>query len=156
LTKYIMQDEARHVAFGRILLRHYYRDLTTAERAEREEFVVQASWALREGFVGEDIWNTLDYGATECLALARSSPALRQYRRRLFMRIVPALKDIGLLGPPVREALAKMGVLGFADLDAEPELDDRAIADLDRRERLARQEEIEAVVALGAGGDVSG
>jgi len=152
LTTYIMQDEARHVAFGRILLRHYYRDLTAAERAEREEFVVEASWALREGFVGEEIWHTLDYGAAECIAVARSSPALRQYRRRLFMRIVPALKDIGLFGPPVREALGKMGVLGFADLadDALEELDDRTLSEMDSREREERREEIETTIALGA------
>jgi hypothetical protein len=153
LTTYVMQDEARHVAFGRILLRHHYRDLTAGERTEREDFVIEASWALREGFVGEAIWQTLDYGTAECIALARTSPALRQYRRRLFMRIVPALKDIGLFGPPVQEALAKMGVLGFADLDADAmrDVDDRTLAEIDGRERVARQQEIDAVVALGAG-----
>lgn len=30
-----MEDEARHVAFGRLTLRDYYRDLGDAERAER-------------------------------------------------------------------------------------------------------------------------
>ncbi len=110
----IMQDEARHVAFGRILLRRYYGDLTAAERRDREEFVTEACWTLRDGFVGEAMWNNLDYGAQECIAIAKQSAALRQYRRRLFMRIVPALKDIGLFGPAVRDALDKMGVLGFA------------------------------------------
>jgi hypothetical protein len=114
ITAYVMQDEARHVAFGRILLRKHYRDLTAAERRDREEFVTQACWTLREGFIGEAIWHNLDYGAQECIAIAKASPTLRQYRRRLFMRIVPALKDIGLFGPPVRDALEKMGVLGFA------------------------------------------
>ena len=31
-------DEARHVAFGRLALRDYYAQLTTAERADREEW----------------------------------------------------------------------------------------------------------------------
>jgi len=39
LLAYVMQDEARHVAFGRLALRDYYAELTSAERAEREEFV---------------------------------------------------------------------------------------------------------------------
>jgi len=37
-----MQDEARHVAFGRLALRDYYPQLTAAERREREEFVIEA------------------------------------------------------------------------------------------------------------------
>ena len=44
LNAYVMQDEARHVAFGRLALREYYPQLTEAERGEREEFVVYASY----------------------------------------------------------------------------------------------------------------
>jgi hypothetical protein len=32
------------------------------------------------------------------------------------MRIVPAFKDVGLLGPVMQKGLAKMGVLGFGRL----------------------------------------
>ena len=39
LNAYVMQDEARHVMFGRLALRDYYPQLTQAERDEREEFV---------------------------------------------------------------------------------------------------------------------
>src|ERR1700746_3056851 len=42
VNAYVMQDEARHVAFGRIALRDYYPKLSDAERNEREEFVVDA------------------------------------------------------------------------------------------------------------------
>src|SRR5207245_10129311 len=38
----VMEDEARHVAFGRIALRDYYPQLTDAERDEREAFAVDA------------------------------------------------------------------------------------------------------------------
>jgi P-aminobenzoate N-oxygenase AurF len=161
MTRYVMQDETRHVAFGRILLRKYYRDLTAAERREREEFVTEACWLLRDGFIGEAMWHNLDYGAKECIALAKASPSLRQYRRRLFMRIVPALKDINLFGQTVQDALEKMGVLGFAQIgaaDSVAALDDQAAADFDRRDRAARLAEIEAMAALGGGSesDVAG
>ena len=33
ILAYVMQDEARHVAFGRMALRDYYRQLTAAELA---------------------------------------------------------------------------------------------------------------------------
>jgi hypothetical protein len=42
VNAYVMQDEARHVAFGRLALRDYYPQLSDAERNEREEFVVDA------------------------------------------------------------------------------------------------------------------
>src|SRR5205814_4516531 len=35
LNTYVMQDEARHVAFGRLSLREFYPQLTQAERDER-------------------------------------------------------------------------------------------------------------------------
>src|SRR3954464_12738713 len=38
ILSYVMQDEARHVAFGRLALKDAYRELTSAERDEREEF----------------------------------------------------------------------------------------------------------------------
>ena len=41
VNAYVMQDEARHVAFGRLALRDYYPELTAAERREREEFVIE-------------------------------------------------------------------------------------------------------------------
>ncbi len=42
VNAYVMQDEARHVAFGRLALRDFYPQLTEKERDEREEFVVEA------------------------------------------------------------------------------------------------------------------
>ena len=59
VNAYVMQDEARHVAFGRLALRDYYPQLTDAERDEREEFVVEACYLHarplpRRGGVGDD------------------------------------------------------------------------------------------------------
>jgi 1,2-phenylacetyl-CoA epoxidase catalytic subunit len=42
VNAYVMQDEARHVAFGRLALRDFYPQLSDAERDEREEFTVEA------------------------------------------------------------------------------------------------------------------
>src|SRR5438552_5453283 len=59
VNTYVMQDEARHVAFGRLALRDYYPQITEAERAEREEFVVYASHLLRDRFLAEEVWEHL-------------------------------------------------------------------------------------------------
>jgi hypothetical protein len=117
LTAYVMQDEARHVAFGRMALRDYYPQLTDAERNWREEFVVDACWLMRDRFLGHEIWEHLDFDAKECLHFVENSINLAEFRKVLFMRIVPTLKDIGLFGPKVRKCFEDMGVMHFAELD---------------------------------------
>ncbi len=153
LAAYVAQDEARHVAFGRILLRRYYPELSAAELAEREEFALEACWALRDRFVGEEMWDALDYGSAQCLAIARRSPAQREFRRRLFMRVVPALRDIGLFGRRIQEGLAKMGVLGFTRIDDEEtrQQDQLVGEELDRERLSLRRREIERTALAGAG-----
>ena len=155
LNAYVLQDEARHVAFGRLALRDYYSQLSTAELREREDFAVEACWVLKDRFVGEEMWRKLDYGAEECIALANRSPAQREFRRRVFTRIVPTLKDINLFGPRMQESLRELGVLGFSRVDgAEISAEDERIADeIARLEFATRQREVSAVIAVGAGSD---
>src|SRR5256714_6333609 len=52
ILAYVMQDEARHVAFGRLALRDYYAQLSDAERREREEFVIQGCYLMRDRLPG--------------------------------------------------------------------------------------------------------
>lgn len=148
VTAFVMQDEARHVAFGRLALRDFYPQLTEKERDEREEFVVEGCYLLRDRFLGDEVWETLGLPVERCKEYVDRSELMQIYRSSLFTRIVPTIKEIGLWGPRVRKAYADMGILGFADADVE-ELGrhDEAVAEeLDRRRR-----EVERVVALAAG-----
>ncbi len=119
VNAYVMQDEARHVAFGRLALRDYYPQLTQKERDEREEFAVEACYLMRDRFLAEEVWETLGLPVEECVRYVDSSAELRNFRSRLFTRIVPTIKDIGLWGPKTRRAYANLGILGFADVDTE-------------------------------------
>jgi hypothetical protein len=119
LNAYVMQDEARHVAFGRLALRDYYPKLSDAERDEREEFCVDACYRMRDRFLGEEVWETLELPVNELLDYVRNSETQQLFRSYLFTRIVPTLQDIGLWGPRIRRAFADMGVLDFADSDLE-------------------------------------
>jgi hypothetical protein len=123
VNAYVMQDEARHVAFGRLALRDYYPQLTDAERDEREEFVVEACYHMRDRFNQREVWDNLGLPVEECVRITLESDGMRQFRTRLFSRIVPTVKDIGLWGSRVQKAYADMGVMGFADVDAEAMLD---------------------------------
>jgi hypothetical protein len=142
VNAYVMQDEARHVAFGRLALRDYYPQLTQAERDEREEFAVEACYAMRDRFQAEEVWATLGLPVDECAAYMLESDFMRDYRSALFTRIVPAMKDIGLWGDKIRAAYAKMGILGFADVDLQElsSRDEKVAEDFD-----ARRAEVEKV-----------
>ena len=67
LLAYVMQDEARHVAFGRLALRDYYAQLTSAELADREEFVVEGCFLMRDRFVAREVWERLGFDVAECV-----------------------------------------------------------------------------------------
>jgi hypothetical protein len=147
VNAYVMQDEARHVAFGRLALRDYYPHLTQTERDEREEFAAEACYLLRDRFLAEEVWGTLGLPVEECKRHVDQSELLRQYRSSLFMRIVPTMKDIGLWGPKIQKTYADMGIIGFADtdLDAISAHDEQVGMEFDRR-----RQDVDSVADLSA------
>jgi hypothetical protein len=148
LNTYVMQDEARHVAFGRLALRDYYPQLTDAERGEREEFIVEASHLMYGRLMAREVWEHLGYNVDEALEYVEHSEIMAQFRRLLFTRIVPIVKDIGLFGPKVKACFESLGVIDFQDLDPDAmSASDEQIADeMDRR----KAEIMEAVAVGGA------
>ncbi|MGH9050020.1 MAG: ferritin-like domain-containing protein [Acidimicrobiia bacterium] len=150
INAYVMQDEARHVAFGRLALRDYYPNLTQAERDEREEFCVDACYRMRDRFLAEEVWETLGLDVDDVLDFVRNSEIQITFRSYLFTRIVPTLRDIGLWGPRIQKAFADMGVLGFADTNLEAVMaeDEQTAEALD----ALRRDDIERVAEVGAPG----
>jgi len=130
VNAFVMQDEARHVAFGRLALRDLYPELTDAERREREDFVVEACYQMRDRFNQREVWEHLGLDVQSAVDAAMSSENMRLFRKRLFSRIVPTVKDIGLWGEGVQKAFAEMGAIEFADLDSEAVLEqDQRVAE---------------------------
>ena len=119
VNAYVMQDEARHVTFGRMALREYYPHLSDHERAEREEFTVEALYFMRDRFNQAEVWMRSGLPVDKLMEYAYNSGAMQQFRTRLFTRIVPILKEIGLFGPKVQKALGDMGVMEYAKIDVE-------------------------------------
>ena len=117
VNAYVMQDEARHVSFGRLALCEYYPQLSEAERDEREEFVVEALHFMRDRFNQSEVWNRLGLPAKTLDEIHYNSKQMNSFRGRLFSRVVPTVKDIGLWGPRVKKAFAEMGVMEYADLN---------------------------------------
>jgi hypothetical protein len=148
---YVMQDEARHVAFGRLALREYYASLSSAELADREDFVVEGCYLMRNRFRGQEVWERLGFDVAECLEFTEHSPIQQAFRTLLFSRIVPCVKDIGLWGPKVQRAYADLGVLDAAASDLEALMrDDEDIAERLEAEHAAefaaRKAEVDAAI----------
>jgi hypothetical protein len=154
VTGMAARDEARHVAFGRISLKDYYSALTETERGEREEFVVDACYLMRDRFRGEEVFETLGMDVKACAAWVDGSPLMTQFRSHLFSRIVPIVKDIGLWGDTVQKAFRDMGVLDMAGFDIEALMkadEDQAEAlDKAHAEMADRATEVNEVIAAGA------
>jgi hypothetical protein len=151
LLAYVMQDEARHVAFGRLALRDYYDQLTQAERDEREEFVVEGCYLMRDRFRGQEVYERMGLPVDECVEYTDNSVVYQTYQSLLFSRIVPCVRDIGLWGPKVQKAYEEMGVLDAAKADlGELMRRDEEIAEEYDRELAGRQAEVQAAIANGA------
>lgn len=147
LTAYVMQDEARHVAFGRIALRDYYPQLSQSERDQREEFTIEACHLMRDRFNAEEVWESVGLDVDACVRyLDEFGPMRREFRSRLFSRIVPTLRDIGIWGDRVQRAFEDMGVMQFASLDPSvtSEQDERVAEEFEQlyatRTETGRQE----------------
>src|ERR1700704_3377205 len=59
LLRYVMSDEARHVAFGVLTLKEYYGELTDAEMLERQEFAFEAAVRMRDRFLQQEVWERM-------------------------------------------------------------------------------------------------
>jgi len=149
INTYVMQDEARHVAFGRLALRDYYPQLSQAERDEREEFVVEACYLMRDRFLAQEVWEHLGLDVDACITYVEGSEMMGEFRKMLFSRIVPTVKDIGLWGPKVQKAYEDMGVLKFQDEDPDSlsAQDEMLARKLDDARGLSPEAEAAATIA---------
>jgi hypothetical protein len=157
ILAYVMQDEARHVAFGRMALRDYYRELTAAELREREDFVIEGCYLMRDRIRGDEIWTNFGIPLDDVREMTDESEYSQTFRSLLFSRLVPCVRDIGLWSDRLKQAYADMGVLDAAkaDLEALMRADEEIAEKLDQErfeaEESARAEEVAGVIADGAG-----
>ena len=135
VNAYVMQDEARHVSFGRLALRDYYPHLSDAERDEREEFAVEALHFMRDRFNQSEVWERLGLPAKLLDEIYYNSKQMNSFRGRLFSRVVPTIKDIGLWGERIQKAFAEMGVMDYATIDVAEQLanDGKVAEDFDKK-----------------------
>src|SRR5207248_1951113 len=99
LLRYVMSDEARHVAFGVLSLKEFYEGLGEAEIRERQEFAYEAAVRLRNRFMIQEVWERLgaDPKAVVKFLNEHQDPGQQVFQQMLFSKIVPNAKKLGLL-----------------------------------------------------------
>ncbi|MHB8671657.1 MAG: ferritin-like domain-containing protein, partial [Acidimicrobiales bacterium] len=97
LLRYVMADEARHVAFGVLSLKEYYQGLSAPEIRERQEFAFEAAVRMRDRFLQQEVWDRMGVPVKEAVALVMQAPERQLFQQMLFSKIVPNCKKLGLL-----------------------------------------------------------
>ncbi len=132
ILRYVMADEARHVAFGVLSLQELYSQLSTPELRERQEFAFEAAVRMRDRLRSQEVWDRMGVPWEDVLTIAgREDPSQDDFQILLFSRIVPNLRKLGLLDAAdgwLRQKFTEMGVIAFENLTDSTE-DEDAFAD---------------------------
>jgi hypothetical protein len=130
LLRYVMADEARHVAFGVLSLQEIYAEMTQSEIRERQEFAFEAAVRMRDRMQAQEVWDRMGVSMKDAAKLAIQDESRVEFQSLLFGKIVPNCKKLGLLDAGdgwLREKFTEMGVIAFEDFeDTAAEVDAQA------------------------------
>ena len=118
LLRYVMSDEARHVAFGVLTLKEYYEELTLAEIRERQEFAFEAAVRMRDRLLMQEVLHRMGVDVKSAVKFAMEDEGRKVFQQMLFSKIVPNCKKLGLLDANdgwLRHRFEELGVIQFED-----------------------------------------
>ena len=118
LLRYVMSDEARHVAFGVLSLKEVYDGMTDEEMKDRQEFAFEAAIRMRDRFLSQEVWEKHGVNPRDVVPLVLNDPTRDIFQQMLFSKIVPNCKKLGLLDRNeqwLRRRFEEMNVIQFED-----------------------------------------
>ena len=122
LLRYVMADEARHVAFGILSLGEHYKGLSDAELKDRQEFLCENTLRNRSRAATPEVWERMGVSfeaVVPCLieaAQKTGTSPVASFQRGFFAKLVPNVRKLGLLDANngyLREQWGKAGLLEF-------------------------------------------
>ncbi|NNE75110.1 MAG: ferritin-like domain-containing protein [Acidimicrobiales bacterium] len=119
LLRYVMSDEARHVAFGVLSLQEFYENLNAKEIRERQEFAFEAALRMRDRFMRQEMWEGFGVDVKQMVEYQLNMPEeMKVFQQLLFSKIVPNCKKLGILDAGdgwLRDRFTDIGVIQFED-----------------------------------------
>jgi hypothetical protein len=126
LLKMVIQDEARHVHYGVLALReHIKHELSESERREREDWTFEVALLMRNRFMAYEIYDEWFSGLVTRAAwrdVMNNSRGLNEFRHVMFSRLVPNLREIGLLTDRIKPHYERVGLMKYFGGTAAPDL----------------------------------
>ena len=137
LLRNVIRDEARHVHYGVLALReHFNHHLTERERREREDWAFEVALLMRNRFLAYEVYD--EWFAEGQLTRAQwrdvvnTSKGLEDFRYVMFRRLVPNLREIGLMSDRIIPHYERVGLMKYFHEKAADELTgDEMLAELD-------------------------
>ncbi|MAQ14832.1 MAG: hypothetical protein CMN30_08555 [Sandaracinus sp.] len=142
LLRNVIQDEARHVHYGVLALReHVNHHLGEGERREREDWAFEVAVLMRNRFRAYEVyeeWFEHKLTRKQWQHVVDTSPGMQEFRHVMFSRLVPNLREIGLLSDRIRPHYDRVGLLRYMEGKAAHEVTgDQMLAELDGRPQLS-------------------
>src|SRR6188472_209813 len=151
LLRYVLADEARHVAFGILSLQEFYENLSQAELKERQEFLAENTLRSQARSTTPEMWdrlgtdvNTVFPYLMEAAGSIRLDPAAN-FQRAFFSKLVPNTRKLGLLDANdgyLRRLWGDAGLLKY-------EFDDDTASDYEAYDAVASDRAAAAGAAAG-------
>ena len=118
ILRYVMSDEARHVAFGVLSLAEAYDGMSASDIRDRQEFAFEAGLRMRDRTFNQDFWARLGVDPRAQLRWQLEHLDSAMYGGILFSKIVPNVKKLGLLDAGdgwLRKQYEEMGIIQYED-----------------------------------------
>ena len=122
--------------YGVLALReHVVTELSERERREREDWAFEVALLMRNRFLAYEIYEESFEGLitrAQWRKVVEAAPGMSRFRHVMFSRMVPNLREIGLLSDRIRPHYERVG-LGkyFTGLAADQLTGDQMLAELD-------------------------
>ena len=123
----VIRDEARHVTFGVNYLEDFVQTLSEKEREDRAQFAYEACVVSRDRLIATDVFRYFGWDVDEAKSVLVERGINADFQRRLYERVIPNLKRIGLLTERIRPKFEEMGVLDFEHAATDGDLDWREL-----------------------------
>ncbi|MBF5045768.1 ferritin-like domain-containing protein [Simulacricoccus sp. 17bor-14] len=117
LLKRVIRDEARHVHYGVLALREQFtKHLSERERREREDWAFEVALLMRNRFMAYEVydeWFAHRLTRAQWREVVLGSPGLQEFRQAMFSRLVPNLREIGLMSARVLPRYEEAGLMRY-------------------------------------------
>ncbi|HEY8546968.1 MAG TPA: ferritin-like domain-containing protein [Acidimicrobiales bacterium] len=103
LLRYVMSDEARHVAFGVLSLHELYREMSAADLKDRQEFLAENTLRSRYRSLNPEMWERLGIDFGKALPFLQEGGSkldlsvFNGFNQAFFSKLVPNVRKLGLL-----------------------------------------------------------